>query len=183
MTTDLQELLRRATEIEAAEPEVKAADPVLGEVLGAVLDRIEGLESSIKTLAREDVVDAVSFWGDEVKAAATAGLVCPKCKSSNVTEYENGTAECDDCGAYVEVPGGMAMKADDPFFAGAVEPVVEESKGFDFDDDGEDFLDEKAWADLDAEADAALEVKSGSEGMVVLSELELLRGRRLALED
>lgn len=195
--TDLQELLRRATEIEAASaaPEVKAVeDPVVPQVLEAVLERIEGLESSIKALAAPawptsaalsaaEVlgVDPTLLEAAEVKAVAGGALKCPECGSSNVTEYENATAECDDCGAFVPVPGGIKA---DPFLGGE----VFESKGFDFDElaDDADDLDEKAWADLDAAAEAAtLEAKAAPAGggRVVLSELELLRARRAALQD
>lgn len=201
--TDLQELLRRATEIEAAvvapaEPEVKAVEPDPGVlVLEALVERMEVLAASVKALAdapaaapvtaavvEADVADAdfaaMEAEVDAIDAAAAAvaaadlgasvkadGMVCPKCGSKDIDEFEDGSASCAECGADVPVGEGKA------------------DEGYDFDDTGEDFLDEKAWDDLDAAADEALEQKSApaADGRVVLSEVELMRGRRLALED
>jgi hypothetical protein len=196
--TDLQELLRRATEIEAAvvapaEPEVKAVEPDPGVlVLEALVERMEVLAASVKALAdapavaavvEADVADAdfaaMEAEVDAIDAAAAVaaadlgasvkadGMVCPKCGSKDIDEFEDGSASCAECGADVPVGEGKA------------------DEGYDFDDTGEDFLDEKAWDDLDAAADEALEQKSAlaADGRVVLSEVELMRGRRLALED
>lgn len=184
--TDLQELLRRATEIEAAaaatpEPEVKAVeDPLVPQVLEALVEQMETLAASVKALtdgapaavlqedfeaaeAEVDALDAATAAAVEGKAV---GMVCGKCGSKDIDEFEDGSASCAECGADVEVAEGKA------------------DEGYDFDDTGEDFLDEKAWEALDYEADEALERKAApAEGMVVLSEVELMLGRRLALED
>lgn len=195
--TDLQELLRRATEIEAAaaatpdpEPEVKA-DPLVPQVLEARVEQMELLSASVKALsaapvapvedevfetdfaaaeAEVDAIDAAAAAGDPALVAEgkAAGMVCGKCGSKDIDEFEDGSASCAECGADVEVAEGKA------------------DEGYDFDDTGEDFLDEKAWEALAAEVDDTLEQKAAApveDGMVVLSEVELLRGRRLALED
>lgn len=97
----------------------------------------------------------------ELAGKAAGWAPCPDCGSTNVDEFADGTARCEDCGTLLSSAG------------------PEQAKGYDFDDlEGVDEpVEAKADDEVEAEPEAAVETKADT-----ISEFELLLARRAQLD-
>lgn len=189
--TALRELLARAVELEeksAAEVEVDhAAELEEIAAIQAEADLPPGAEYAAVPAPADDFGwgDGVVFDFDDPKGwelEAKGWNPCPSCGSTNVDEYADGTARCEDCGTPLTGSGSVEALGE----RNTPLPERIEGKDFDFEDEGLDELvgfDEKALAgeepDLDEWADFDLEpVAEAKADVETLSEIELLIARR-----